>query len=289
MHRPGIELQRITPRHKDRLLFGGLPWVSKARQEHDVLSQQLRDQGVAVLFFTELLQDALEYQAARAEAIGMAIADAGLGDELRGQLRAHLEDLAPEVLAQVLIAGLTPQELKIGRGVVFELLDRHDFVLDPLPNLVFTRDSSFWVGDRVAVASLAAGHRRRETDLASVVYRHHPRFTGIKWLYGPGLEPVHGGDVLLLAPGVIALGVGQRTSPAGDGTPCPEGFRHRARAHGACGADAPACRGWSPRHHLCCRRHRLCLDASSGRLHAHRAHDHAAAGRHAGVPPAAVP
>ncbi len=215
MHRPGIELQRITPRHKDRLLFGGLPWVSKARQEHDVLSQQLRDQGVAVLFFTELLQDALEYQAARAEAIGMAIADAGLGDELRGQLRAHLEDLAPEALAQVLIAGLTPQELKIGRGVVFELLDRHDFVLDPLPNLVFTRDSSFWVGDRVAVASLAAGHRRRETDLASVVYRHHPRFAGIKWLYGPGLEPVHGGDVLLLAPGVIALGVGQRTSPAG--------------------------------------------------------------------------
>ena len=158
MHRPGMELQRITPRHKDRLLFGGLPWVSKACQEHDLLSQQLRDQGVEVLYFTELLQDALEYQAARDEAIGMAVAGAGLGDELRGQVRAHIEELAlgPEALAQVLIAGLTPQELKIGRGVVFELLDRHDFVLDPLPNLVFTKDSSFWIGDRVAVASLAA-------------------------------------------------------------------------------------------------------------------------------------
>ncbi len=215
MHRPGVELQRITPRHKDRLLFGGLPWVSKARQEHDLLSQQLRDQGVEVLYFTELLQDALEYQAARDAAIGLAIADAGLGDELRGQLRHHLEDLGPESLAQVLIAGLTPQELKIGRGVVFELLDRHDFVLDPLPNLVFTKDSSFWIGDRVAVASLAAGHRRRETDLASVLYRHHPRFIGTKWLYGSGLEPIDGGDVLLLAPGVIAIGVGQRTTPAG--------------------------------------------------------------------------
>jgi arginine deiminase len=215
MHRPGLELQRITPRHRDRLLFGGLPWVSKARQEHDILSQELRDQGVEVLYFTELLQDALEYQAARDQAIRLAVADAGLGDELRGQLRGHLEDLGPEALAQVLIAGLTPQELKIGRGVVFELLDRHDFVLDPLPNLVFTKDSSFWIGDRIAVASLEAGHRRRETDLASVIYRHHPRFAGTKWLYEPGLEPLDGGDVLLLAPGVIAVGVGQRTTPAG--------------------------------------------------------------------------
>ena len=215
MHRPGEELQRITPRHKDCLLFGGLPWLTKARQEHDLLSQELRDQGVEVLYFTELLQDALEYQAARDEAIGLAIADAGLGDELRGQLRDHLEDLGPEALAQVLIAGLAPQELKIGRGVVFELLDRHDFVLDPLPNLVFTKDSSFWIGDRVAVASLGAGHRRRETDLASVLYRHHPRFTGTKWLYGPQFEPMDGGDVLLLSPGVVAVGVGQRTTPAG--------------------------------------------------------------------------
>ena len=115
----------------------------------------------------------------------------------------------------MLIAGLTPEELKIGQGVVFELLDRHDFVLDPLPNLVFTKDSSFWIGDRVAIASLAAQLRRRETDLAAVVYRHHPRFAGIKWLYEPGLEHLDGGDVLLLAPGVVAIGVGQRTTPAG--------------------------------------------------------------------------
>ena len=215
MHRPGLELQRITPRHKDRLLFGSLPWVSKARQEHDILCQELRDQGVEVLYFTELLQDALEYQPARDEAVRMAIADAGLGDELRGQLRGHLENLGPEQLAQVLIAGLTPEELKIGHGVVFELLDRHDFVLDPLPNLLFTKDSSFWIGDRVAVASLASERRRRETDLATVVYRHHPRFAGTKWLYDSGLEHVDGGDVLLLAPGVVAVGVGQHTTPAG--------------------------------------------------------------------------
>jgi arginine deiminase len=215
VHRPGLELQRITPRHTGRLLFGSLPWVSKARQEHDMLCQVLRDHGVHVLYLTELLQDCLEYQAARDEAVRMAIADAGLGDELRGQLRSHLEDLGPEQLAQVLIAGLTPEELRIGHGVVFELLDRHDFVLDPLPNLVFTRDSSFWVGDQVAVASLVSGRRRRETDLATIIYRHHPRFAGTKWLYESDLEHVDGGDVLLLAAGVVAIGVGQRTTPAG--------------------------------------------------------------------------
>jgi arginine deiminase len=215
MHRPGVELERITPRHSDRLLFASLPWASKARQEHDMLSQVLRDQGVHVLYVTELLQDCLEYQAARDEAVRMAVADASLGDELRSQLRAHLDNLGPEQLAQVLIAGLTPAELKIGRGVVFELLDRHDFVLDPLPNLVFTRDASFWIGDRVAVASLASGRRRRETDLVTIIYRHHPRFAGTKWLYSSDLEHLDGGDVLLLSPGVVAIGVGQRTSPAG--------------------------------------------------------------------------
>jgi arginine deiminase len=204
----------MTSRHAGRLLFGTLPWVSKARQEHDVLCEQLRAHGAEVLYFTELLQDILEYQPARDDAVRLAVADASLGDELRGQLRAYLADLDSERLAQALIAGLTPEELRSGHGVVFELLGRHDFVLPPLPNLVFTRDSSFWVGSRVAVASLA-GDRRRETDLAGVVYRHHPRFAKVRWLYQPDLEHVSGGDVMLLAHGVVAVGVGQQTTAAG--------------------------------------------------------------------------
>lgn len=214
MHRPGPELQRLTPRHRDRVLLRSLPWLGRARQEHDALSQVLRDEGAEVLYLMQLLQDCLEYQSARDEAIGLAVADAGLGAELRGQLRWQLEDLSPESLAQTLVAGLTPAELKFGRGVVFELLDRHDFVLDPLPNLMFTRDSSFWIGDQIAVASMAAPRRRREAGLASVIYRHHPRFAGIKWLYGPDLEHLDGGDVLMLSAGVIAVGVGERTTAA---------------------------------------------------------------------------
>ncbi len=215
LHRPGLELRRITPRTGGRLLFGALPWVGRAQQEHDSLARVLREHGVEVLYLTELLQDALEYQPARKEAIESALRCAALGDELRSLVRRHLDRLDPEALAQALIAGLTPDELRIGRGVVFELLDRCDFVVDPLPNLTFCRDSSLWIGDRSAVTSLAAPRRRRESELVAVVYAHHPRFAGTKCLYGPGLEHVEGGDVLLLAPSVIAVGAGERTTPAG--------------------------------------------------------------------------
>jgi arginine deiminase len=215
VHRPGLELRRITPRNRDLLLFDSLPWVSRAQQEHDIFTRALRDHGVEVLYVTELLQDVLEYQPARNEAIASVLTDARLGDELRDQLHGYLDDRDPEALAQVLIAGLTPGELRTGQGVVFELLDRHDFVIDPLPNLTFCRDSSFWISDRVAVASLAGAGRSREAELIQVIYSHHPRFAGTKCLYMPHLEHVEGGDVLLLAPSVIAVGVGGRTTPAG--------------------------------------------------------------------------
>ena len=197
------------------LLFNALPWVSRAQQEHDIFTHALRDHGVEVLYVTELLQEVLEYQPARDEAIGSVLADARLGDDLRGQLRGYLENLDPEDLAEILIAGLTPGELRTGQGVVFELLDRHDFVIEPLPNLTFCRDSSFWISDRVAVASLASAGRSRESRLIRVIYEHHPRFAGNKCLHLPRLEHVEGGDVLLLAPSVVAVGVGGSTTSAG--------------------------------------------------------------------------
>lgn len=215
LHRPGLELRRITPRSAGKLLFDTLPWVGRAQQEHDSLARVLREKGVEVLYVTELLQDALEYEPARNDAIASVLASAALGDDLRAQVRARLDQMDPEALAQSLIAGLTPEELRIGRGVVYQLLDRHDFVIEPLPNLMFTRDSSVWIGDRVAVTSLAATQRRREPELLGVIYDYHPRFAGTKCLYGAELEPVVGGDVLLLAPSVVAVGVGERTTSAG--------------------------------------------------------------------------
>ena len=213
VHRPGSELKRITPRTKGRLGFDGQPWLARAQQEHDILTDVLRERGADVLYVTELLQDVLEYQSARDEAIASVLADAELGDVLGVSVREHLESLPPEDLASVLIAGLTPSELKSGCGLVYDLLDPHDFVIDPLPNLVFTKDSSTWIGDQVIVGSLP-GLRRRETDLMAVIYGHHPRFGGLRSRFEPGDAQLDGGDLLLLAPGVVAVGVGVRTSPA---------------------------------------------------------------------------
>ncbi|MQA86233.1 MAG: arginine deiminase [Streptosporangiales bacterium] len=216
LHRPGAELKRITPRNNDKLLFDGIPWVGRAQEEHDAFAEALRSRGVQVLYLTELLQDTLEYSEAREQAIAAAVADPRLGDQLRAAVSAHLWDQRPEELASVLVAGIAHEELRDGGGLVYRLADPHDFVVDPLPNLVFTRDSSTWIRDRTAVASFAMRARRRESSLLQVIYQHHPRFRGGNGLlYGPDLEYLEGGDVLLLSPGVVAVGVGERTTPAG--------------------------------------------------------------------------
>ena len=214
VHRPGAELRRITPQRRCGMLFAALPWAQRAQQEHDAFASALRARGVVVLYLTELLQDALEYAAARKQAVESVLKDPRLGEELRGQLRAHLERLSPEELAHVLIIGLARDEFHSGRGVVFGLLDAWDYVIDPLPNLVFARDSSVWIGDSVAVTS-PGGKRRAEAELAAIVFAHHPMFAGTKRLYQPSHELLAGGDVLLLAPGVVAIGIGAQTSPAG--------------------------------------------------------------------------
>jgi arginine deiminase len=102
-----------------------------------------------------------------------------------------------------------------GFGLVTTLLAFDDFLVDPLPNLLFTRDSSVWVRDRVAITSLAMPARKRETQLTELIYRHHPRFAASPRILGHHFEHVEGGDVMLLSPGVIAVGVGERTTPAG--------------------------------------------------------------------------
>jgi len=215
LHRPGPELKRLTPRNNDTLLFDGIPWVGRARDEHDAFAQALRHRDVEVLYLVELLVETLAQPDVRAAAIRDVTDSPRLGDTLRGYLRSALADLDAADLADTLTAGLRNDEVRGGRGLVTDLLGSDDFLVDPLPNLLFTRDSSVWIGDHVAVASLAMPARERETQLTDLIYAHHPRFQGTARVYDWDLEHVEGGDVLLLAPGVVAVGVGERTTPAG--------------------------------------------------------------------------
>src|SRR3954447_22269175 len=215
LHRPGNELKRLTPRNNDRLLFDGIPWVARPQEEHDGFAQQLRDRGVEVLYLTDLLTETLENDDARNHAITTALAGLHLGDTLRGYLARFLREASPAELTDYLTAGIRNDEVRGGFGLVTSLLPSDDFLIDPLPNLLFTRDSSVWVQDRVAITSLAMPADERETQLTELIYTEPPRFAGAPKIHGWHREHVKGGHVLLLPPGVIAIGVGERTTPAG--------------------------------------------------------------------------
>src|SRR5579859_4587387 len=286
-HRPGAELLRITPRTRDHLLFPGQPWVARAQQEHDIAAQCLRDHGAEVLYVMELLQDVMEYPSARAEVIVAALGAPWLGERLRADLGSHLAGLDPEDLAHVLVAGLTAAEFRPGRGVVFGLMDRHDFVIPPLPNLLFLRDSHLWIGPAVAAASMAPP-RRREAALVRSLYQHHPRFAGVACVYGPEQEPLDAGDLLQLAPGVIAAGIGQRTT-AGRGAPGQPSVRGGPGEHRAGRAAAPASRRDPAGHGLHGDRPRYRADVPRARLRPPGTRHHLRGRRAAAVPADAVP
>jgi arginine deiminase len=231
LHRPGPELSRLTPRNNADLLFDGLPWVSRAQDEHDGFASALRDRGVEVLYLRTLLEQALEVPEARAAVVDSAVAPTEVGPQLATVLHAWLMDLPSDELAGVIAAGLTHEELPAhgADGVVARLSTQGQFVVRPLPNLLFTRDSSVWVDDHVAVTSPSMHARQRERAVTGAVYRHHPRFAGTPLLYGGSEQEAwfEGGDVLVMAPGVVAVGTGQRTTPAG-----VEAFALRAFAAG---------------------------------------------------------
>ncbi|MDJ0393987.1 arginine deiminase [Rhodococcus sp. G-MC3] len=225
LHRPGDELRRLTPRNNDQLLFDGVPWVDRAQEEHDAFAELLRGRGVEVLLLADLLTQAMTTSgAARMQGISAAVNERRLGRALARDLASHLRGVPAAELTSILMAGMTFDELLAaesgepemsGASLVRRMHHGADFVIDPLPNLLFTRDSSFWIGSRVAITSLALPARLRETTLTDLIYAFHPRFLGIRRAYESRTAPVEGGDVLLLAPGVVAVGVGERTTPAG--------------------------------------------------------------------------
>ncbi len=217
LHRPGKELKRLTPRNNDQLLFDSIPWVGRAQREHDAFADVLRGRGVEVLLLAEVLRDALEDPRAHTAGVHAAVDDRRLGGDLGDSLRSYLSGVDAPTLAEVLMSGVTFEELPAAEGasLVRKMHHPHDFAVDPLPNLLFTRDSSAWIADRVAISSLTMPARRRETAVLDLVYAYHPRFRHAARAYGAHSAPIEGGDVMLLAPGVLAVGVGERTTAAG--------------------------------------------------------------------------
>ncbi len=212
LHRPDRELKRLTPRNKDALLFDDVLWVKRARQEHDAFADALAERGVEVLYLHRLLEETLAIPAAREEVLRATIAAAGLGPRLGPGLHEWLAGRESHELAEWLIGGMTIYELPFASGALAAQVPRADaFILPPLPNHMFTRDTSAWIYQGVSVNSMAKPARRREAIHFTAIYRHHPLFAGVTtWTDAADLE---GGDVLVIGNGAVMVGMGERTRP----------------------------------------------------------------------------
>ncbi|HEX7444531.1 MAG TPA: arginine deiminase [Acidimicrobiales bacterium] len=222
IHRPGLELSRLTPENITGLLFDDVMWAAKAKVEHDGFAQALRDKGVTVHYFGQLLAETLDLPDGRAYVLDRLCTPELLGRSLVDPVRRLFEDLDGASLAEYLVGGVLKADLQPLRAhsLTWEMLRADDFVLPPLPNHLFQRDNSCWIYGGVTINPMAMPARQRESLHTRAIYRHHPMFAGHDFLtyYGGDdrdLRPatLEGGDVHVIGHGAVLIGMGERTTP----------------------------------------------------------------------------
>ena len=219
LHRPGLELKRLTPANKDELLFDDVLWVKRARQEHDAFADALAEAGVQVLYLQELLAQVLTDAEVRTELVDQTFRAALVRPHLSEPAKEWLDGLSADEIAAWLIGGIAWDDLPFkSTGLAGQVSLAGDFALAPLPNHIFTRDTSAWIYDGVSVHSMAKEARRRESLHLDAIYRHHPLFAQPEhevWSDGLALPAaMEGGDILVIGNGAVLIGMGERTRPA---------------------------------------------------------------------------
>ncbi len=235
LHRPDLSLKRLTPSNRERFLFDEVLWVKRAREDHDVFADVLRERGAEVLYLDRMLAETLDVPEARRFVLERRITEAQHG-VFAEELRAALHGMASPLLARHLIGGLTISELPLEpHGLVAAVQQETDFVLPPLPNHLFTRDPSAWVYGGVVLSTMAMPARQRETVHLRAIYRYHPLFRNSDyhvWFDAGEAEPLpaslEGGDILVIGNGTVLVGLSQRTTPYAVELFARELFRHQA-------------------------------------------------------------
>jgi len=215
LHRPGLELRRLTPSNMAELLFDDVLWVERAGQEHDAFAARLRERGVEVLLLADLLADVLADAEVREGLVARTVQPAALGPRLTRRVQDWLAELPAAQAAERLIGGVTFDELGGAPPALAQAADPSGFAIAPLPNHLFTRDTACWIYDGVCVNDMARPARRREALHLDAILRHHPAFAPAPlWNAAMAAPPaLEGGDVLVLGRGAVLVGMGERTRP----------------------------------------------------------------------------
>jgi arginine deiminase len=224
VHRPGLEISRLTPMNKESLLFDDILWVERAQEEHDRFAKILASRGAEVLYFRDLLAATLSNTAAREAIVDEVITPRLCGPWMSERLRRELRECSLSDLLDALLGGILKSELvEWGVDPLFADIasNRFDYVIPPLPNLFFMRDNAAWIGDGVALSVLATPARASESLYLRAIYQYHPDFVKDDFRVWYGNDAMHafpasieGGDVLVLDPDTVLIGCGARTTAA---------------------------------------------------------------------------
>ena len=220
VHRPDLAHERLSPSNCHDLLFDDVIWVRRARQEFDAFVDLMRERGVEVLLLHELLTQTLEDKEAREWLLSRRVRPEEVTVMFTEPLTEWLTEMPAEELATRLTGGITvlelPDEIKSAIGPA---LGQTDFVLPPLPNQLFTRDTSAWLFGGVSLNPMFWPARQLETLNVEAIYRFHPRFRAADfkiWFGGAdhdwGSARMEGGDMMPAGDGVVLVGMGERST-----------------------------------------------------------------------------
>lgn len=217
VHRPDLGLRRLTPDNCRALLFDDVLWVKRARQEHDMFVDALRERGVKVHDLGELLAETLLDPQARHWLLDRRLDAGGAGCDMADELRVWLDQMNADELTTRLVGGVTRAELPFDpKGLVGVTLAPEDFVLPPLPNQLFTRDTSSWIYGKLALGSMYWPARQPEAVNVEAIYRYHPRFNSGNVSFLTEMRApasLEGGDIMPIGKKTVLVGMGERTTP----------------------------------------------------------------------------
>lgn len=218
LHRPGAEIENLTPEYLERLLFDDIPYLKVAQEEHDAFAQVLRDNGVEVVYLHELAAEVIKEPAVKDEFIKKFIKEARVKSiQAQEDLYDYLNSFTcNEELIKKTMSGISKSELPKTKVKHLEdyVNEAYPFITDPMPNLYFTRDPFASIGTSVSINRMYSETRNRETIYAHFIFKHHPDFKDTHIIYDRDFEyHIEGGDILNVSEKVLAIGISQRTTP----------------------------------------------------------------------------